>query len=476
MPEIKAKGSGSVSVKRQVKAPSKKLPVTKSPTIKVSVPGKRVEKGKMNIDTAQMIKDLVELGRIKDEKKEHVKNKVSHKKTVSPFMDLSNSPLINFIQEKNHGSYFKVALVFLSIVILFFLSILYVINSKAVINVVLKKADSSTQIQRTFNVYDVSELSKDNSSAIVVSVPVDVNVEDSYAISTQVVKTTKAEGKIKIINNTAQPQGLVASTRFVSDATGDLYRLKDTVNIPANSSVEAYVYADKETANGENAGIRFTIPGLKSDAVRQLIYGESITNINFDGVAKAVVTQDDMTQAESVLEGKLKQAAMNALQDKVSNYTNFSILPDSFDFKIASTSLNGVKVGNEVDGIKISGKASATALFVSKDKLLDVIKSSILSQNVSSNVVNIKESTLSYDLSKMDLINKLASLNISVDNYVSYDIDQMLNREDIAGMNINDFYVYVQDKNFASRVQVISYPFWSKNLPKIANNIIIKVK
>ena len=477
MPKIKIKGAASVSPKRQVKAPSSKS----SPAIKISAkvpaPGKRIEKGRMNIDTEQMIKDLVELGRIKDDKKEvAVKSKAKNKKTSNSFMDLSNSPLVNFIQERNYGSSFKVVLVFLALVVVFFLSVLYVVNSKAVINIVLKQTDSESRIQRTFNVYDVSELSKNGNSAVIVSAPVEVTINDSYALSTQVIKTTKAEGKIKIINNTPASQGLVSNTRFISETSGDLYRLKDTVNIPANSFIEAYVTADKETAKGELNGTKFTIPGLKSDEIRKLIYGESISDINFDGVAKSIVTEEDMSKAKNTLEVKLKQAAMNALQEKIASYNNFLILSDSFDFKIVSTSLNNIKVGDEVGNINISGKASATALFANRAKLLDVAKSNILSQNVSSNIVKIKESTLDYSLSKIDLVNKLASLTISVDNYVSYNVDEMLNREDIAGMDVDDFYAYVQDKDFANKVQVISYPFWNHSLPKITDNIIIRVK
>ena len=140
MPRTKTKGSTSVSPKRQVKAPSKS-----SPSIKITAPAKRVEKGRMTIDSEQMIKDLVELGRIKDDKKDHShSNKSNSKKSVNSFIDLSNSPLLNFIQEKNHGSYFKIALAFLAVVVLFFLSILYVVNSKAVINIVLKKTEGAT--------------------------------------------------------------------------------------------------------------------------------------------------------------------------------------------------------------------------------------------------------------------------------------------------------------------------------------------
>ncbi len=477
MPRTKSKGSDSVSInKRQIKIPSKS-----SPTIKISSPAKKVQKGKMNIDTEQMIKDLVELGRIKDDRKsQSIKSATANKKSKgssNSFTDLSNSPLLNFIQEKNNGSYIKLAIAFLAIVVLFFASILYIVNSKAVINIALKKTDNSTQIQRTFNVYDVSELSKVNNSAIVVSVPVEASIDDTYAISTQIVKTEKAEGKIKITNNTNQSQGLIATTRFISDTTGDLYRLKDTVNVPAKSSIDAYVYADKQTASGEGIGTRFTIPGLKSDEVKKLIYGESITNISFDGVAKAIITDDDITKATNVLEVKLRQATVNALQDKVSGGNNdFAMLPDSLTFKVGETSLNGAKSGKESDGIKITGKAEASALFVNKKKVLDVIKSNILSQSISSNIVNIKESTLGYSLSKMDLVNKLASLTISVDNYVSYNVDQLIDRNEIAGMNINDFYTYIQDKNFATKVQVVSYPFWNRSLPKIPDNIFIKVK
>lgn len=476
MPRTKTKGSDSVSVKKQ-----KKISIKSSPSIKVvkpSSPVKKVQKGKMNIDTEQMIKDLVELGRINnsENKKTSSNKKKKSGNGVNPFFDLSNSPLVNFIQEKNHGASVKIAVGFLAIVTVFFASILYVANSKAVINIVLKRTDSTSQIQRTFNIYDLSELDKANHSAIVVSVPVEVSVDDSYAVSTRTIKTERAEGKIKITNNSNMAQGLVASTRFISDVSGDLYRLAETVNIPANSSIEARIYADKETYSGESAGVRFTIPGLRSDEMKKLIYGESISNINFEGVAKAIVTEDDISKANSALETKLRQLATNTLQNKLSNHNTFVLLNDSLNFQITNTSLNGVKVGSEVEGIKISGKAKASALFIDKNKILDVVKSNILSQNLSSNIVKIKESTLNYYLSKIDLVNKLASLNISIDSYVSYNIDQILDREDIAGMNINDFYIYAQDKGFASRVQVVSYPFWNKTLPRISDNIMIRVK
>lgn len=474
MPRTKIKSSNNATLKKkQIKTRSKS-----SPSIKISSVSnnnaKKVQKGKMTIDTDQMIKDLVELGRIKDNKKNYQSKKA---KSNASFMDLSKSPLLNFIQEKNHGSYVRLAVIFLAIVSVFFFSILYILNSKAVISISLKKNDTSSQIQRTFNVYDDSELSNVNNTAIVISVPVEVDVEDEYAISSQIVKTEKAEGKIKIINNSNQSQGLVATTRFISEVTGDLYRLKNTVNVPAKSFIEADVYSDNTTASGEGFGTKFTIPGLRSDEMRQLIYGESSTNIDFNGVAKAIITEDDITNAKNVLDVKLRQSTLNALQDKVSKSNNdFVILADSLDFKVISTSLNNANIGREVESIKISGKARASALFVNKRKILDVIKSSILSQSMSSSVVNIKESTLSYSLSKIDLVNKLASLIISIDSYVSYNVENLINKNQIVGMNINDFYVYIQDKSFANKVQVVSYPFWNKSLPKIADNITIRIK
>lgn len=463
------------SVKKQTTKPKSSPKIVKV-SIKSKIPNtpaKRVEKGKMSIDTEQMLKDLVELGRIKDEPKKQEKNRTQTK--YNAFTDLSKSPLNNYIKEKNSGWIFRFSLMFFFVVLFIFLFIIYIINAKATIKLNLKENNTTSQIQRTFNIYDIDDLAvaNANNNIIVINSSLPVEVNDSYIISTQMVKAEKAEGKINIVNDSTVPYTLVATTRFVSDITGNLYRLKETTTVPAGEAVEAEIYADKVTETGEDKNVRFTIIGFNSEETRKLVYGRSIETIDFDVAAKAIVSEEDIKNAQTSLETKLRQEAMNKIQSAVSKYENFVMLSDSFNFKITNFSLNGVEDGDEVNEIKSNGKATVSALFVDKNRLLDLIKTNILSQTISSKNISIKENTLNYYLTKTDLTNKIASLSISVDSYTSYNIDQLIEKEDIVGMKISDFYDYIQDKGIASKIQVISKPFWNKRLPKIMDNISI---
>lgn len=486
MPRTAKKVASSASKTVAKSATKKQISKPKSSTNKVKVSikkpvstaVKRVEKGKMSIDTEQMLKDLVELGRIDESQKQEKPKKTYSNKKYNAFTDLSRSPLNNYIKDKTSGWILKFSLAFFMIVLFVFLFIIYVINTKSTINLVLKDSTATSQVQRTFNIYDVNDLAlaNPNNNVIVVNSPVKVEVSESFPVSTQTVRAEKAEGKIKVINESSAPYTLVATTRFLSDTTGDLYRLKEAVVIPAGSSVDAEIYADSASFEGEAKDTRFTIIGFSSEETRRLVYGKSIEKIDHTTSAKAIVSEEDIQKAKTSVETKMRQEAMNNLQLSMSKYSNFVMLSDSFKFDVTKVLLNGVKAGDEVSEIKIDASASAAALFVDKNRILDIMKTNILSQASSSKTVKINEDTLSFYVTKTDLTNRIATLSLSVDSRSSYNVDQLLDRKAIVGMKISDLYDYIEDKGFADSVQVISKPFWNKRLPKIIDNIIINVK
>ena len=97
-----------------------------------------------------------------------------------------------------------------------------------------------------------------------------------------VVKEKKAGGGIVIVNDTNFEQTLVATTRFKSEE-GYIYRITETVVIPAHSLVEAPVLADKDGKQYElNCSIKtcyFTIPGFIGSSRHYDIFGLATKNL-----------------------------------------------------------------------------------------------------------------------------------------------------------------------------------------------------
>lgn len=97
-----------------------------------------------------------------------------------------------------------------------------------------------------------------------------------------VVKEKKAGGGMVIVNDTNFEQTLVATTRFKSEE-GYIYRITETVVIPAHSLVEAPVLADKDGKQYElNCSIKtcyFTIPGFIGSSRHYDIFGLATKNL-----------------------------------------------------------------------------------------------------------------------------------------------------------------------------------------------------
>ncbi|MFA6604127.1 MAG: pilus assembly protein PilM [Patescibacteria group bacterium] len=143
----------------------------------------------------------------------------------------------------------------------------------------------------------------------------DVTASDTFdATGTAPVGTPgRAEGKLTIINKTAQSYTFVATTRCLSK-DGILFRLKKATLIPANGSVEAEVAADKTGAAGDIGPTTFTIPGMGPE-MESLIYAESKTAMaGGSGAAGKAVTEGDIAAAKEALVAKLATEAQETLK------------------------------------------------------------------------------------------------------------------------------------------------------------------
>lgn len=442
---------------------------TKKVNFDLKIP-KSVKRGKMNIDTEQMLKDLEELGRIKPSEK----NIKAKSKIKDELMDLPKSPLKKMIENKN-SSIWKIIVIFFSIIIVFMFSVLYLLNSKTVINIELKKISQDVNTNETFDLFNNDKDNLTNQDVVAVYSSVDTSDTAQYQVGYKDVAAGIVEGKLKIVNNSNEKKVFVRTTRFVSQITGDLYRLKEDTVIPANGTVDVVVYADNTTIKGESIGTKFTIPGLRTEEAQKLIYGESLEDFSFGTVKKQIIDASDVTKANDLADVKLKQKAIDELRKKIEKSGNYELLSDSLNYVINNKKLDG-KIGDEKSIINVTGNVEATAIFINKDKILNLVKNDVLSVNPNGYNININADDLKIEILRTDYVTKSLTLNIKVAVHTDYDINKIINKSDIAGMSVDSFYQYMSSRGAAQRVSVVNYPFWNKNITSIKDNIIIKVK
>ena len=98
-------------------------------------------------------------------------------------------------------------------------------------------------------------------------------VVKKIASSTGSSNTLHAQGIVRIVSTYGADQTLIRTTRLRT-SDGKLYRLAETVTVPANGEISVSVYADKTGAVYAIGPSTFIVPGLPS-ALQSLITGVS---------------------------------------------------------------------------------------------------------------------------------------------------------------------------------------------------------
>lgn len=180
------------------------------------------------------------------------------------------------------------------------------------------------------------------------SFPVSVFVTPSESVERDAVAT----GTVVLTNRTDVDQPLVATTRLLS-AGGVLFRLRDSVVVPANGSTEAAVYAAEAGASGNVPPTSFVVPGLPT-ALQESVYAESAAPMT-GGVARVgVLTQADVDAAIATATEEAAQSVQAVLSDLIG--ADETVRPELTRTSLVSYSMSD-EVGSEV------ARATVTAVY-----------------------------------------------------------------------------------------------------------------
>ena len=174
----------------------------------------------------------------------------------------------------------------------------------------------------------------------------------------------KTSGIITVINDYSQSQSLVATTRLVTPK-GILFRLKSGITIPANSEIEAEIYADQPENLPEVKPTKLTIPGLSSE-LQKYIYGQLDETLDSTSGEVNYVTENDIIQADLDMPKEL--ASINGADLGINLADTDFLVTEPLSQKLGE-SVASRKSGDTADSFAITREYEVTALILKKEPL-----------------------------------------------------------------------------------------------------------
>ncbi|NTW22750.1 hypothetical protein HGA34_04415 [Candidatus Falkowbacteria bacterium] len=257
-------------------------------------------------------------------------------------------------------------------------------------------------------------------------------IEQSKEVETtgKLVSGEELIGKATIVNNYNESQPLVATTRLLS-ADGKLYRIKDTVTVPASGSIDVAIYADEQKAENVVQPTKFTIPGLWA-GLQDKIYAENKEATVYQEKATKIVDQSDIDKAVEELKLTLAKQAENQLSPDEKNKFN------QFLYKLDDNSITfeaDGKAGDEREKINVKVKGVVSIVAFSDDKIKQLAKDKLgayLGDNKT--LVNFNENKLTYGLSNVDVKQNIASINVAFEGDVITKNDAVIDKTKLVGL------------------------------------------
>ncbi|MBU4216892.1 hypothetical protein L6270_03625 [Candidatus Parcubacteria bacterium] len=268
-----------------------------------------------------------------------------------------------------------------------------------------------------------------------------VSFSKTYPATNEEVLGKEVIGKVRLVNNYIKNQPLVASTRLLS-TDGKLFRLKNTVDIPVNGSVEAEIYADDSSPEMAIGASKFTIPGLWA-GLQDKIYAESSEAAIYQQKVKKSISEDDIRNGVKDLKQELLNNAKKEVNDSYSNY-------DKIIYKIDENSIITTvnnKVGEEISEFQIGMEAKVVVVAFSNKIFAEIAKDKLMKSLADNKeLVSFDSENINYSLNNFNVENGTANVGASFEGMVTLkDNSNVIDKEKLIGLNKDQVNAYLND-------------------------------
>lgn len=378
---------------------------------------------------------------------------------------------------KNIGLIYKaIALSFIAATIVLSLIIFFVSSAKTTITLTTKESEVNTQenIEILLNQEPVNQNQTEGKL-----VETEVELTKTFTLDHGELQEAQATGEVTVINNYSKNQPLIATTRLLSE-DGILFRLDETINVPAGGEVSAKIYADEPGKAGEIGPSKFTIPGLW-EGLQNQIYAVSQEPTTGGTRKISTLKQADIDKAvgeakELILEEGL--AKLNLELANLENSANYQINKDLISHQITKRVVNA-EVGEEVSEFEIEMTAMLSTVAFSEDEIFEITKNKLESSlSEGQKLTRINRDSFSFTLEDYDSETGKVGVTTSLGGMAEIEpVNSAINKQEILGKTkaeLDEYFRQHQDK--FSKVEYHFSPFWLKHAATSENKIKIIVK
>ena len=283
----------------------------------------------------------------------------------------------------------------------------------------------------------------------------------------------KATGTVNLINKYSANQTLIATTRLATPE-GILFRLKQTVTVPAGGKVETSVVADQAGETSEVGPTKFTIPGLKP-TLRELIFAESTVAMRRLEKPGTKVTALDFEQANKVLADALIPQAVAKLREQLPNeQKSWSVVYKADTLKGEADKKEGEQSADFNYAVTVKVSAVFYDPVALRDKMLN--KSQDLMKD-GRKIITIEEQSLAVTLDTINTDSNLATLNIKFLAQVTVtDANKAFKKTDLLGRTPAEVSNYFDLVPGVESATTKLWPFWVKTVPTVESHITLEVQ
>lgn len=368
------------------------------------------------------------------------------------------------------GIYKKIAFSFIVLTLILIGVVLYFSLIK--LNIIIVPKEEAVASSLAFDIY-ASTTSENLPAGAIVGEITKIKEVETKEFSATGIKSIGADvtGKVTIINNYNRNQPLVATTRLLT-SDNKLFRLKNTINVPAGSSVEAEIYADSPAEDIDIPPSKFSFPGLWA-GLQDKIYAESKEAIKYQEQVKKVVTEKDIEDAAAEIKNSL---ATKAKADAESRNTDFNI----FLYKIDEDSIKNEidsKAGDEKEKFMVTAEAEIAVIAFKGDQANSLANEKLSSElPANKELLGLNFESFKYDLNSVSFEQNTASASVSFEGKTIFKKDaEIIDRNKIVGLDKEQIITYLDSLPDIASYQIIFSPKFIDRAPNLVDRITVKI-
>lgn len=305
---------------------------------------------------------------------------------------------------------------------------------------------------------------------IVKQVPVEQSRE--FSAGGQETLGQEVSGKVVIVNNYVKNQPLVATTRLLS-FDNKIFRLKNTVNVPAGGRLETEVYADEAKPEMAVGPGKFTIPGLWA-GLQDKIYAESKEPMKYNQKIKYFIEQSDIDKAVKELKNELLTNAKIKVKEAYRDYAQAIFAVDD---NSVSQEISG-KVGEVKEKFNIKMKIMATIVAFNDEEIYEQVKAKIAAALADDKEISkFNKEDMSYTLENFNLAQNSAVVKVnSTAQAALKDGTKIIKKNNLAGLSYEQIKAYLNGLPEVAGYKIEFFPSFVQRAPDLSDRIRVEIK